>query len=90
MWELGRQDDFALATELAAVCGIAPGAAVIRVSNRIEPSALFCLNAVLVTQVMVDPTDYARSVLPPKKCSAASSASRLTGIYAPATGLGRG
>lgn len=87
---VGCQDDFALATELAAVCGIAPGAAVIRVSNRIEPSALFCLNAVLVTQVMVDPTGYAARVLAAQEVQRCVIGVEIDRIYAPATGLGSG
>ena len=81
------QDDFALSTEFSAMCGITPGAVVIRVSGRVEPSASFCLNAVLIAQVMADPTGRGARV------SAASEVQRciigveIDHICAPAANL---
>ena len=53
---IGSQEDLVLATELSAYCGMMPSAVAFRVSNRIEPAALFCLNTVIVAQAMKDPS----------------------------------
>lgn len=53
---VGCQEDLVLASELLADCGMMPSAVALRVSDRIEPAALFCLNTVIVTQAMEDLT----------------------------------